>query len=61
MREVVLEMLQALLPVGLGRSNDGLLVLEGRHLARLFGAMAARGQRLSVRDVAHVLVDPAGV
>lgn len=61
LRELVLEMLQALLPVGLGRSNDGILVLEGRQLAKLFDAMAAQGRRLGVRDMAHVLVDPAGV
>lgn len=61
LRELVLEMLQALLPVALGRSNDGILVLEGRQLAKLFDALAAQGKGLSVREVAQLLVDPAAV
>lgn len=61
LRELVLEMLQHLLPVTFGRSNDGLLVLEGKALRKLFDAMTQQGRGFSLPEMAHCLVDPGTV
>lgn len=58
-REAVLEMLQHLLPVALSRSNDGMLVLEARHLRRLFDSVLAEGKGFSLHDMQHCLVEPS--
>ncbi|KAL4458379.1 hypothetical protein ABPG75_013244 [Micractinium tetrahymenae] len=58
-REAVLEMLQHLLPVAFSRANDGLLVLEARHLRRLFDSMLAEGRGFSLPDMQHCLVEPS--
>lgn len=58
-REAVLEMLQHLLPVALSRANDGMLVLEARHLRRLFDSMLAEGRSFSLPDMQHCLVEPS--
>lgn len=57
-RELVLEMLQHLLPVGFSRANDGILVLEARHLRRLFDTMLAGGKTFSLAAMQHCLVEP---
>lgn len=57
LREIVMEMLQHLLPVTLSRSNDGLLVLEARKLARLFKSLQG-SDPLSLVAMQHCLVDP---
>ena len=56
-REIVVEMLQHLLPVTLSRNNDGLLLLEARKLARLFNTLQGPDP-LSVVAMQHCLVDP---
>jgi hypothetical protein len=61
LRELVLEQLQHLLPVSFARDNDGLLVLEARHLRRLFDSMLASGQSFSLQDMQHCLVDPSSM
>lgn len=58
LRELVLEMLQHLVPVSIPRSNDGLLTLEVKRLRRLFDAMLASGSTFSLESMQHCLVEP---
>jgi hypothetical protein len=51
-------MLQQLVPVSFGRANDGLLVVEGRHLRLLFDIMLAEGRTFAVESMQHCLVNP---
>ena len=55
LREMVLAMLQQLLPVTCPTSNDGVVVLEAADLARLLGAMSAGGAGFSLHAMQHIL------
>jgi len=59
-RELVLEMLQHLLPVNIAKGNEGCLVVEARHLAKLFDTMAAAGRDFSLESMQECLGDPGG-
>lgn len=62
LRELVLEMLQHLVPVTLARGNDGLLQIKAKHLCRLFDALDPAVDRpLGLAAMRHVLVDPRAV
>ena len=61
LREIVLEQLQHLLPVQLSGSNNGLLVVDGGDLRRLFDVMQAQGTAFDLPTMQHCLVDPASL
>jgi hypothetical protein len=56
-----MEQLQHLLPVRMSGSNDGLLVVDGRDLRRLFDVMQAQGTAFDLPTMQHCLVDPASL
>lgn len=58
LREPVLRLLQNLVPVSFSRANDGLLVVEGRHLRLLFDIMQTEGRTFAIESMQHCLVNP---
>ncbi|GAB4822122.1 hypothetical protein N2152v2_009168 [Parachlorella kessleri] len=59
LRDCTLALLQQLVTVRVARNNDGLLVVESKHMERLLRHMARKGRSFSLQDMKEHLVAPS--